>query len=1049
MTLAPRMQDPPVQTSPSHPRDATPEVEALRREVERLRVIASKDRGVLETILEASPHGIVVCDAQGQVVLHNRASERIWAGSVTLHGLESWSKYRAFHPDGRPFASEDWALAKCLATHAPVELTEVHIQRFDDTFGYILASSAPIFGEGDQLEGAISVFVDVTRLKQSELAAQRLQVDLAAKVRDLEAFARRASLLQKITSALSRAGTVQEIADVVTSHGQELFGATSSLVFLLEDFGKGGRTLELTSCVGASGERLEGYRRLPLDADMPLPYAVRTGEPVWLCNHDEVFAAFPSAARFQRGDTRLEGVAALPLRTTGAIIGGLAFSFYAPPNLDPVARDFILTVANQCGLAIERAVAFEAERRAREALQAQQDRLAVVAQATERLVASLDSRHALSELARHVVPRLADWCAIDELAPDGSIRRLAVAHRDPAKVSLAHEIAQKYPPRPGAAYGVSAVLRTGKTEWVPDIPDEILVATSVNEEHLALARSLGLTSYAIVPLLARGRILGALTLVSEAGRRLVPEDLTFAEELARRAAMALDNARLYEAAEAARRQLHRLFMEAPAGVCLLRGPEHRFNLANAPYLRLASRGEDVIGRTLREVFPELSTQGIYEILDRVYATGETFVASELPLNIDAGDGQGPGERIYTLVYQATRDGGGVIDGIAVFAFEVTDQVRARRRVEALAADVARNEARMRALVEATAAIVWTATPRGEVVEPSPSWTAFTGQSGAEFVHGGFLQAIHPDDRQKTLAVWTEATAASAPYAVEYRLRRQDGSYASTLARGMPVLGPDGKTIVEYVGCNVDVSDLRRAEAEAREHADNLAATNRELDQFAYVTSHDLKAPLRAIGSLAEWIEEDLGAAMTEDVRQKMNLLRGRVRRMEALIQGILDFSRAGRLPSKRERVDVRRLAAEIVDMLGLRPPATVVLGDTLPTLETERVALQQILMNLISNALKHARRPDVEVRVDARDVGEAWEFCVRDNGPGIAPEYHDRVWGIFQTLEARDKVESTGIGLAIVKKIIEGRGGRVWIASAPGEGASFFFTWPKREGRRT
>jgi len=881
---------------------------------------------------------------------------------------------------------------------------------------------------------------------------ERLRV-LADKVPDFEAFARRASLLQKVTTALARAGTVQEVADVVTSHGRELFGATASLLFLFASDAAPGRTLELTSVVGlppnAPAERVERFRRIPLDVDLPLPHAVREGEPVWFDRHDALVAAFPLTAPMRLGDARLEGVAALPLRTAkGAILGGLSLSFYTPTNLDPVARDFIVTISNQCGLAIERALAFEAERSAHEALQKQQDRLALVAQATERLAASLDSRHALSELARQLVPRFADWCAIDELAPDGAIRRLAVAHRDPVKIALAHELAQKYPPRPDAAYGVAAVLRTGKTEWVPDIPDEILVATSVDDEHLALSRSLGLTSYAIVPLLGRGRVLGALTLVSEGGRRLLPEDLTFAEELARRAAMALDNARLYEAAEAARRQLHGLFMEAPAGVCILRGREHRFELANAPYLRLAARGGDIIGKTLREVFPELSTQGIYEILDRVYATGEAFFASELPLQIDAGDGRGTGERIYNFVYQATRDGGGAIDGVAVFALEVTEQVRARRRVEALAADVARNEARMRALVDATAVIVWTTTPTGEVVEVSPSWLAFTGQTEAEYLNGGFVQAIHPDDRPAMFECWAATVASRGPYAVEYRLRRKDGSYASTLARGMPVLGPDG-AIVEYVGCNVDVSELRRAEAAAREHAENLAATNRELDQFAYVTSHDLKAPLRAIGSLAEWIEEDLGAAMTEDVRQKMNLLRGRVRRMEALIQGILDFSRAGRLPAKREQVDVRRLVTEIVDMLGIRPPATVVLGDALPTLETERVALQQILMNLISNALKHARRPDVEVRVEARETGEAWAFCVRDNGPGIAPEFHDRVWGIFQTLEARDKVESTGIGLAIVKKIIEGRGGRVWIESVQGEGASFFFTWPKREGRRT
>jgi signal transduction histidine kinase len=138
----------------------------------------------------------------------------------------------------------------------------------------------------------------------------------------------------------------------------------------------------------------------------------------------------------------------------------------------------------------------------------------------------------------------------------------------------------------------------------------------------------------------------------------------------------------------------------------------------------------------------------------------------------------------------------------------------------------------------------------------------------------------------------------------------------------------------------------------------------------------------------------------------------------------------------------------VIEMLAPKPPAAVVIESSMPTLRTERVALQQVLMNLIGNALKHAERPDAEIRVEARDAGDAHEFRVRDNGPGIAPEFHDRIWGIFQTLQPRDKVESTGIGLAIVKKIVEAQGGRVAIESALGEGATFLFTWPKHDDRR-
>jgi signal transduction histidine kinase len=165
-------------------------------------------------------------------------------------------------------------------------------------------------------------------------------------------------------------------------------------------------------------------------------------------------------------------------------------------------------------------------------------------------------------------------------------------------------------------------------------------------------------------------------------------------------------------------------------------------------------------------------------------------------------------------------------------------------------------------------------------------------------------------------------------------------------------------------------------------------------------------------------------------------------RMEALIEGILQYSRAGRVDMKIEAVETRELVQEVIDLLAA-PGAVYELGD-LPRLETTALPLQQVFMNLIGNALKYAHRADPVVRVDARDAGKFVEFSVCDNGPGIPAEYHDRIWGIFQTLEARDRVEGTGIGLSLVKKLVEGTGGRAWVESRAGEGASFRFLWPKQ-----
>ncbi|HEX6209668.1 MAG TPA: PAS domain S-box protein [Methylomirabilota bacterium] len=238
-------------------------------------------------------------------------------------------------------------------------------------------------------------------------------------------------------------------------------------------------------------------------------------------------------------------------------------------------------------------------------------------------------------------------------------------------------------------------------------------------------------------------------------------------------------------------------------------------------------------------------------------------------------------------------------------------------------------------------------------------------------------------------------------------------------------------------------------AAARDAAEQAAAAvteaYRELDQFAYVASHDLKAPLRGIANLAQWIQDDVGDRLDPQSTEHMRLLQGRVHRMEALIDGILAYSRAGRLLGHPEPVDTSALVREVVDLLA--PPAgvTIQVAEGMPTLEAERVPLQQVFMNLIGNAVKYTRahRPDVVVRVDWQDAGAALQFAVTDNGPGIAPQYHERIWGIFQTLTARDKVEGTGIGLSLVRKVVETRRGRAWVESAPGQGAAFCFTWPK------
>ncbi|MBD2537565.1 PAS domain-containing sensor histidine kinase [Coleofasciculus sp. FACHB-SPT36] len=365
-------------------------------------------------------------------------------------------------------------------------------------------------------------------------------------------------------------------------------------------------------------------------------------------------------------------------------------------------------------------------------------------------------------------------------------------------------------------------------------------------------------------------------------------------------------------AQAARAELQRVFMQAPAAIAITRGSNHVTETVNPLYMQIVEK-RDIVGKPVREAFWDLQGQGFFELLDQVYTSGEPFVGNEMRAMFDRNSDGILEESFWNFVYQPLVDANGKVNGIMTHAVEVTEQVRSRQEIEKKAEE----------LVQMTQA---------------------------------------------------------------------------------------------------------------------LERSNRDLDQFAYIASHDLKAPLRAIATLSEWIEEDLADKLTEDSREHLNLLRGRVHRMEALINGILQYSRAGRVQQQIEAVNVSSLLSEVIELLD-PPPEVAIVVESMPTLQTERVPLQQVFMNLIGNAIKYANRSDMCIQVSVRELGTYYEFSVADNGQGIEPKYHQKIWGIFQRLEARDKVEGTGIGLSVVKKIVESRGGRVWVESAAGAGATFRFTW--------
>lgn len=221
----------------------------------------------------------------------------------------------------------------------------------------------------------------------------------------------------------------------------------------------------------------------------------------------------------------------------------------------------------------------------------------------------------------------------------------------------------------------------------------------------------------------------------------------------------------------------------------------------------------------------------------------------------------------------------------------------------------------------------------------------------------------------------------------------------------------------------------------------LANRNEELDQFNYVVSHDLKAPLRGISNISIWIEEDLAGKIDEDTSNNLALLRSRIERMNNFIDGLLEYARASKQKEEKTTVDVQKLLYEIVDSIAPPPKFKIDINGKMSILQAETLLLQQVFVNLIGNAVKHHDSDNGVITITAKKQEQYYQFAVADDGAGIAPEHQEKIFGIFQTLSTRDNKENTGIGLSIVKKIVNGRGGKIWLESELKQGTTFYFTW--------
>ncbi len=239
--------------------------------------------------------------------------------------------------------------------------------------------------------------------------------------------------------------------------------------------------------------------------------------------------------------------------------------------------------------------------------------------------------------------------------------------------------------------------------------------------------------------------------------------------------------------------------------------------------------------------------------------------------------------------------------------------------------------------------------------------------------------------------------------------------------------------------------LENLNKELEETVEKLIAANIELADFAHIAAHDLRAPLRAIGSLAGMIVEDYKDRLDEQGQKKLNLLIQRTERMSELINGILKYSEVGRFSNVKEQVDLNQVVEEVISSISPPENIEIKVENKLPTIISEKTRLLQLFHNLLSNAIKYTDKPQGLIKIGCVEENDFWKFYVSDNGAGIEEKYYEKIFKIFQTLSRRDEVESTGIGLTMVKKIIEMCNGQIWVESKLGHGSTFFFTLPKQK----
>lgn len=475
-----------------------------------------------------------------------------------------------------------------------------------------------------------------------------------------------------------------------------------------------------------------------------------------------------------------------------------------------------------------------------------------------------------------------------------------------------------------------------------------------------------------------------------------------------------------------RERLYGLFWQAPAAIAVVEGEHHVYTLANPLYQKLCNRTQkELLGRTVREVFPEFAEQGVYEAFDTVYTSGESFVANEFPATFARSVNGAPEQRYFNVVAHPIQDDNHHVERILVHAVEVTDLVKAREHIKA-------SEERFHTLADNIPNLAWMAHPDGWVYWYNSRWYDYTGTT-PEQAEGWGWQAVHdPQALPAVLEQWKGALQSGEPATMVCPLRGADGLFRPFLTRAVPIYDTRG-AIVQWFGTGTDISEQKRLE--------------QQKEEFIGVASHELKTPLTSIKAYAQLLERGFRRGGDERTTELLKKMDAQIDKLNGLIGDLLDVTRieSGKLLFHPSSFDYHKLVQEIVEetqQTTTRHTIVMQLSSSV-MLYADRNRIGQVLTNLLTNAIKYAPHAETII-VKTVHTDETLITSVLDFGIGIPKEKCQHIFERFGRVEGERQITYPGLGLGlyISAEFVKRHHGSIWVESEEGKGSTFSFSLP-------